>query len=58
MLIQSHSGPYPVLFDEALPSDIGESLGGGSDVHFLVDDSLLDCMPPISRRLSNIAIRS
>jgi 3-dehydroquinate synthase len=37
MLIQSHSGPYSVLFEEALPSNVGESLGGGSDAHFLVD---------------------
>jgi 3-dehydroquinate synthase len=35
MLIQSHSGPYSVLFDEALPSNLDESLG--SDTHFLVD---------------------
>lgn len=37
MLIRSHSGPYSVSFEEAVPPDIGECLNGGDDAHFLVD---------------------
>jgi 3-dehydroquinate synthase len=38
ILIQSNSGPYSVVFDEALPSNIGEALGG--EPHFVVDANI------------------